>query len=204
MRSNRRPSRPTPPANTPPPPDSDQGPADTNSGIAIPKKNPENEPPPPPPEPKIKNPAGLENFSLRVDVPVVSVDVGVILEKTHQFVPNLKQENFRVYEDGAPQKLISFNRTEAPITAVLLCEFASTNYYFVYDMRNAAYSFAEQLRPQDYVAVVTYDMHTQILTDFTQDKRIVMQSLNTLQIPGFSETNMFDALYETLDRKYPY
>ena len=192
----------TPPVNpdAPPPPDSDQGPADTNGTIAIPKKNPDDTPPPPPPEPKVKNPAGLENYSLRVDVPVVSVDVGVLLQKTHQFVPNLKQENFRVYEDGVGQKLISFNRTEAPITAVLLCEFASTNYYFLYDMRNAAFSFAQQLRPQDYVAVVTYDMHTQILTDFTQDKRIVMQSLNTLTIPGFSETNMFDALYETLDR----
>jgi VWFA-related protein len=187
----------------PPAPDQnspDQGPNDTNGTIAIPKKNTDNVPPPAPPEPKVKNPAGLENFSLRVDVPIVSVDVGVLLEKTHQFVPNLQQENFRVYEDGAPQKLLSFNRTLAPITAVLLCEFASTNYYFVYDMRNAAYAFAQQLRPEDYVAVMTYDMHTTILTDFTQDKRIVQESLSTLRMPGFSETNMFDALYETLDR----
>ena len=43
-------------------------------------------------------------------------------------------------------------------------------------------------------------MHTQILTDFTQDKRLVYEALNSLQIPGFSETNMFDALYQTLDR----
>jgi VWFA-related protein len=128
------------------------------------------------------------------------VDVGVLLEKTHQFVPNLQQANFRIYEDGTPQKLIHFGRTQAPITAVLLCEFASTNYNFIYDMRNAAYSFAQQLKPDDYVAVVTYDMHTQVLTDFTQDKRVVMQALNTLMIPGFSETNEFDALYETLDR----
>ena len=188
---------PAPPADQNSP---DQGPADTNGTIAIPKKNPAEAPPPAPAEPKVKNPKGLENFSLRVDVPVVNVDVGVLLQKTHAFVPNLKQENFRIFEDGAPQKLLSFGRTEAPITAVLLCEFASTNYYFIYDMRNAAYSFAQQLRPDDYVAVVTYDMRTQILTDFTQDKRVVMQSLNQLMIPGFSETNEFDALYETLDR----
>ncbi len=177
------------------------GPGGDNGAIAIPKK-PEKEeaPPPPPPPPKVKNPKGLENFSLRVDVPVVTVDVGVILQKTHQFVPNLQQDNFRVYEDGQPQKLISFQRTKAPITAVLLCEFASTNYWFVYDMQNAAYAFAQQLQPDDYVAVVTYDMHTQILTDFTQDKRLVYESLRSLQIPGFSETNLFDALYQTLDR----
>jgi VWFA-related protein len=148
----------------------------------------------------VKNPKGLENFSLRVDVPVVTVDVGVLLQKTHQFVPNLKEENFRVYEDGKPQQLTSFGRTQAPITAVLLCEFASNNYWFIYDMRNAAYAFAQQLRSDDYVAVATFDMRTHILTDFTQDKRLVYESLNMLQIPGFSETNTFDALYETLDR----
>ncbi|HEV2172486.1 MAG TPA: VWA domain-containing protein [Acidobacteriaceae bacterium] len=176
------------------------GPGGDNGAIAIPKKPEKPTAPPPPPEPKVKNPKGLENYSMRVDVPVVSLNVDVILQKTHEFVPNLQETNFRVYEDGTPQKLISFQRTKAPITAVLLCEFASTNYWFIYDMQNAAYAFAQQLQPDDYVAVVTYDMKTQILTDFTQDKRMVYESLNALQIPGFSETNEFDALYETLDR----
>jgi VWFA-related protein len=36
--------------------------------------------------------------------------------------------------------------------------------------------------------------------DFTQDKRQLMQAVNSLRIPGFSERNMFDALYESLDR----
>jgi len=176
------------------------GPGADNGAIAIPKKAEKPDVPPPPPEPKVKNPAGLTNFSLRVDVPEVTLDVGVILQKTHDFVPNLQPVNFRVYEDGVPQKVVGFQRTKAPITAVLLCEFASTNYWFVYDMRNAAYSFAQQLEPDDYVAVVTYDLKTQILTDFTQDKRLVYESLNTLVIPGFQETDMFDAVYSTLDR----
>jgi VWFA-related protein len=176
------------------------GPGADNGAIAIPKKAEKPDVPPPPPEPKVKNPAGLTNFSLRVDVPEVTLDVGVILQKTHEFVPNLQPVNFRVYEDGIPQKVVGFQRTKAPITAVLLCEFASTNYWFVYDMRNAAYSFAQQLQPDDYVAVVTYDLKTQILTDFTQDKRLVYESLNTLVIPGFRETDMFDAVYSTLDR----
>jgi VWFA-related protein len=177
------------------------GPGGDSGAIALPKKAPaESEPPPPPPPPTVKNPPGLENYSLRVNVPVVTVDVGVLLQKTHQFVPNLKEENFRIFEDGKPQQIVSFGRIQAPITAVLLCEFAANNYWFIYDMRNAAYAFAQQLRPDDYVAVATFDMHTHILTDFTQDKRLVYESLNSLIIPGFSETNTFDALYETLDR----
>lgn len=176
------------------------GPGGDSGGIAIPKKKEKPAEAPAPAEPKVKNPEGLSNFSLRVDVPVVTVDVGVVLQKTHQFVPNLKPENFRVYEDGVPQQVTGFQRVQAPITALLLCEFASTNYYFIYDMKNAAYSFAQQLKPEDYIAVMTFDMHTQILTDFTQDKRVVYESINSLQIPGFSERNLFDALYEGLDR----
>lgn len=176
------------------------GPGGDNGAIAIPKKGEKADVPPPPPEPKVKNPAGLTNFSLRVDVPEVTLNVGVVLQKTKQFVPNLQPANFRVYEDGVAQKVVGFQRTRAPITAVLLCEFASTNYYFVHDMREAAYAFAQQLQPDDYIAVETFDLKTQILTDFTQDKRQVYESLNALTIPGFQETDVFDAVYSTMDR----
>ena len=124
----------------------------------------------------------------------------LLLQKTGQFVPNLKPTNFRVYENGVEQKVVGFKRVEAPITALLLCEFASTNYNFIYDMRNAAWSFAQQLRPQDYVAMMTFDMRTQIVLDFTQDKRQLLNAVNSMIIPGFSERNLFDALYEAEDR----
>lgn len=174
------------------------GPGNDNGPIAIPKKAPT--PPPPPPPPTVKNPPGLGNLSLRVDVPVVNVDVGVLTEKTHEFIPNLKEDNFRVFEDGVPQEIVSFRQVKAPITAVLLLEFANTNFNFIYDMWNAAVSFTNQLQPNDYVAVVTYDMHTTILTDFTQNKMLVEQAIQSLQMPTWNETNLFDALYETLDR----
>jgi VWFA-related protein len=178
------------------------GPGGDNGAIALPKKkdNPDETPAPAPAEPRIKNPEGLSNLSLHVEVPEVTVDVGVMLEKTRQFVPNLRPGNFRVYEDGVPQKIEGFKRTEAPITALLLCEFASNSYYFIYDMRNAAWTFAQQLRPNDYVALMTFDMRTQIVTDFTQDKKQILEGINMLQIPGFHETNVFDALHEALDR----
>jgi VWFA-related protein len=124
----------------------------------------------------------------------------VLLEKTHQFVPGLKPGNFKVYEDGVEQKVSGFKRVEAPITALMICEFAANSYSFIYDMRNAAFSFAQQLRPQDFVALMTYDMRTQIQLDFTQDKRQFLEAINSLRIPGFSETNLFDAVYEGLDR----
>jgi VWFA-related protein len=124
----------------------------------------------------------------------------MVMTKNGQFIPGLKKDNFKVFEDGVQQNITNFSQQEAPITAVLLVEFASTYYRMMYDALNASYAFAQQLRPQDWVAVVSYDMKPHMLVDFTQDKNQVLAAINSLQIPGFSETNVFDALYDTIDR----
>ncbi|MDP9050524.1 MAG: VWA domain-containing protein [Acidobacteriota bacterium] len=188
---------PQPPTQTP----DSGGPSVDNGPIVIPKKKEPVEPPPPPaPEqPKVKNPNG-DTFSIRVDVPLVNLDVSVILDKTHQFVPGLKSGNFLVLEDGVEQKVDTVRMAQTPITAVMLLEFAANSWYFINDMRNASVSFFNSLRPDDYVAVMTYDLQTHILSDFTNNKGVIAQSLNSLTIPGFSDTDMFDALYEALDR----
>jgi len=79
-------------------------------------------------------------------------------------------------------------------------EFASTSYTFLRDALMASYAFANSLKKDDWVAVAYYDMQPHILVDFTQDKKAVYGALNQLRIPGFAETNLFDALYDTLDR----
>lgn len=173
------------------------GPQGDIGPIAVPKKNPEQKPPER--KPPAKATPGMPNYSIHVDVPMVTLDVSV-LTKDGQFIPGLKKDNFRVYEDGVPQNISSFSQTEAPITAVLLVEFAANNYGFIYDMLNGAYTFADGLKKDDWVALVSYDMKPQIVVDFTQDKRSIMSGLNSLRIPGFSETNLFDALYDTMDR----
>jgi len=175
----------------------DAGGPDSRVGpYTIPKKKAEEPPPPPPPPKKIEdNP----DYSLKVNVPLVNVDV-LVTTKDGQFIPNLKKENFRILEDGVPQSINKFSVAEAPITAVLLTEFASTNYYYLVDALNASYAFAGTLKKEDWVAVAYYDMQPHILVDFTQDKRAVMGALNQLRMPGFIETNLFDALYDTLDR----
>ncbi len=68
------------------------------------------------------------------------------------------------------------------------------------DALQASYTFVSMLKKNDWVAVVSYDMKPHMLVDFTQDKQAVMGAIDQLRIPGFSETNMFDALYDTLDR----
>jgi len=157
------------------------------------------EPAPSPPTERPKKIEGLPDYSIRVDVPLVEVPV-IVTTKDGQFISTLRKENFRVYEDGVPQAISNFAVSQAPITAVLLVEFASTNYAFVRDAMRASYSFANTLKKDDWVAVVSYDIKPQTLLDFTQDKGAIYGALNQLRIPGFAETNLFDALYDTLDR----
>ena len=182
---------------------SDEGGPQQDNGPIVLKKKKENadEPPPPAPaEEKVRNPDGLGNYSLRVDVPVVTVDVSVQLDKTRQFVPGLKSGNFRVTEDGVPQKVTDVQMRQAPITAVMLLEFAANSWAFIRDMQQSSYVFFRSLKPEDYIAVITFDLRTHILTDFTRDKDMTAQALRSLTIPTFSDTDEFDALYETLDR----
>ena len=172
-------------------PNSDTGP------YAIPKKGEEAPPTPPPDRPKKIE--GMPDYSIHVDVPEVTVPV-TVTTKDGQFISNLKKENFKVYEDGTQQTIHDFKIEEAPITAALLVEFASTNYTMEVQALQASYAFASTLKKDDWVAVVSYDMHPEILVDFTQDKNAVQQALNGLRMPGFSETWEYSALYDTLDR----
>jgi len=179
-------------------PDEAGGPAGESGSIAVPKKKDTDEPPPPP-RPK---PADNPQFSLHVDVPVVTVDARVVQKDGRPLAlpVDVAKDHFKIWEDGVPQQIQSVTVSKAPITAVLLVEFASTNYNFMYDALNSSYMFASNLQPQDWVAVVEFDMKDHILVDFTQNKQAILGALNLMRVPGFRETNIFDAMFDTLDR----
>jgi VWFA-related protein len=174
------------------------GPTGESGPIVVPKKG-EKEEAPPPPKPKHED---LPEYSLRKDVPLVTIDAHLMQKnrRTLSLPLDVAQEHFKIFEDGVPQKIQSVTKSQAPITAVLLVEFAATNYNFMYDALNSSYAFASQLQPQDWVAVAAFDIKPHILVDFTQDKQAIFGALNSLHVPTFQETNIFDALFDTLDR----
>jgi VWFA-related protein len=69
-----------------------------------------------------------------------------------------------------------------------------------YQTLQLAWGFASTLKPEDYCAVVAFDMHPEILTDFTTDKSKIQEGLQRLQIAAWSEANLYDALTDTADR----
>lgn len=157
--------------------------------------------PTPPATPAPGQQAPESNVSISVDVPVVTLDV-VAVTQHGDLIPNLKKENFRVFDEGVAQAITNFAPTEAPITTVLLLEFSSRGYYdfLAYIGKYWASALFPQLQQKDWVALETFDMKTRIEVDFTQDKEEVLQGLAHLYFPGFSESNVFDALLETTDR----
>lgn len=148
-----------------------------------------------------KLPEGLPTF--RSDVTTVTVDVAV-LDNKGRFIPQIPQGAFRVLEDNVPQTITQFGLGEAPMTVCLVIEFSNLFQQYWseawYQTLTASYGFLETLRPEDYVAVVAYDLRPEILSDFSTDKRAAYEAMQRLRIAAYSESNLYDAAVDTADR----
>jgi VWFA-related protein len=69
-----------------------------------------------------------------------------------------------------------------------------------YQTLTAAYGFVQSLKPDDYVAVIAYDIRPEILSDFSVDRADAQEALSRLRIPAFSEANLFDSIVFTAER----
>jgi VWFA-related protein len=201
-----------------------EGPQSSQDSVARPKKKPpkpeDDSTAPAPAEPQPTAPANTDQPNIpsefkkpkeaapdtptfKANAITVNVDVSVLNEK-HQFIPNLTADKFRVYEDGVPQQIAQFSMGEAPMTICMVIEFSARFQAFWsygwYETLQASYGFLETLKPEDNVAVVAYDLRPTILSDFSPDKHKAEQALSRLRIPGFSESNVFDALTEVAGR----
>jgi VWFA-related protein len=131
------------------------------------------------------------------------VDVAV-LDNKGRFIPQIPQAAFRVLEDNVPQKVTQFGLGEAPMTVCMVIEFSNLFQQYWseawYQTLTASYGFLETLRPEDYVAVVAYDLRPEILSDFSTDKRAAYEAMQRLRIAAYSESNLYDALVDTADR----
>jgi Ca-activated chloride channel homolog len=179
----------------------------SSDSVAKPKK-PANDTPPPEEQPipsEYKKPKDVpkDTPTFRSNATTVSVDVAV-LDDHNRFIPNIPQSDFRVLEDGVPQQITQFAHSEAPMTICMVIEFSGRFQAFWsygwYETLQASYGFLETLKPDDNVAVVAYDLRPTILSDFSPDKRKAEEAMSRLRIPGFSESNVFDALTDMADR----
>jgi len=141
----------------------------------------------------------LPKLSISVNVDMVSLQV-LVTDDSGQTITNLRPENFTIYEDGVKQEIKHFSPVEANMTAVMLVEFSKRNEPFLDDVYNAMYRFARMLRPGDWTAVVSYDMHTNIISDFTQNRDDLYRAFRQFDFPSWNESNLNDAIIEMIER----
>jgi len=140
-----------------------------------------------------------DQFTLNIEVPLVTLDV-VVADDRGDPINGLKRGNFRVTEDGVVQPVTNFSTPDAPITVVLLIEFSKRGFgMFAANAKYYGDEFIRQLKKDDWIALVSFDMRTRIEVDFTQDKMAVDSYLTRMFFPGFSESNLWDAIMDTLD-----
>jgi Ca-activated chloride channel homolog len=144
---------------------------------------------------------GAPNFKTQVDI--VTLDAAV-LDNKGQFIPGIPPQAFRVLEDNVPQKIQKVDIGQAPMTVALLIEF-SGKFQPLYGAAwfqtlQLSWGFASTLKPDDYLAVIAYDIKPEILSDFTTNRQQTQEALHRLTIPAWQEANLFDALTDTADR----
>jgi VWFA-related protein len=133
-------------------------------------------------------------FSLRVDVELVPVEV-VALDKNGKPVKNLKKENFRLYEDGKRQEILSFdevtetqgNNTLLSMdnsgrskgkTVLILFDDSALSAESIHQARDSAAFFVkEHMKPQDLFAVASFSNDLKILQNFTRDPAKISKAI---------------------------
>lgn len=138
-----------------------------------------------------------------INVKVNQVKVNVVVEdKNGNLIQGLTERNFKIYEDKVLQEINYFSASEEnPVTVVLVTEFSKViSWELLYEALLGSHIFIDSMKEDDWIAIMAYDMRPEILIDFTQDKQRAYNALRRLNSPAFRESNLYDALYDVLER----
>jgi VWFA-related protein len=136
---------------------------------------------------------------------VVNVEATVIDKKSKRLLQNLTKESFTIYEDGVKQETTNFASGGGPVTAVLLIDNGFQNRYWqgyfnptnTQEIFQSAAGFLRNfVKPDDYVALVTFSLKPKVIQDFTGDREKLYSALVSAyrDLLNFSESNIYDAL----------
>lgn len=112
-------------------------------------------------------------------------------------VPDLKDTDFEVFEDGVKQPIETFAPVNSPFNLVLLIDLSGSVRDKLNVIRRAAFSFLRAVRPEDKVAVVTFSDTARIQCPLTNDRRVLRERIDNIKRPD-GGTFFYDALAGTL------
>jgi len=166
---------------------------------------------PPAQEPQAQAP------TIKTQVSLVNLFV-TVRDKSKRIVTDMKQDDFKVAEDGQDQKIAFFSKeVTLPITLGLLLDTSGSEQYMLGAIQQGAQSFLNRvMRKGDEAMVMTFDLDVDLLADFTDDRSQLDRAINRAQIntgggggivtpgtipTGPKGTNFYDALYLACNEK---
>jgi Ca-activated chloride channel homolog len=157
-------------------------------------------PPPPPPPPGSAQAAAQSEQSkhLKSVVDLVVLHATVVDEKG-SFVPELKADNFRVFEDKVEQKISVFSTEDIPVTLGLIIDNSGSMKEKRPQVNAAALSFVRTSNPADEVFVVNFndEYYLDLDEDFTSNPQELHEALEKIDTRG--STALYDAIVGSLD-----
>jgi VWFA-related protein len=139
--------------------------------------------------------------AVRVETDLVTVPV-VVSDRRGLYIPDIKQDEFSVTEDGAPQQVAFFANVTEPFHVVLVLDTsASTTVEKLNQVQRAAVAFVEQLDADDRLKVISFDDEVRELSDFTGDRAKLAGAISSTR-PGKGSRvyDAFDLAYRSLRR----
>ena len=134
-----------------------------------------------------------EGDVVRVNTSLVTVPVSV-LDRQGRFIPDLKREDFRVFENGVEQPIAYWEPADKPFTVALLLDTSPSTQFHLWQIKEAAIAFAKQLRPQDRVLIVSFNEQVLLLTEVTNDMNVISAVIEQNANMGHA-TRLYDAVH---------
>jgi VWFA-related protein len=134
---------------------------------------------------------GQDVETVKVETNLVTVPV-IVSDRGDRYIPDLKQEEFTVYEDGVQQEISFFETVTAPFHVVLMLDTSASTQDKLGQIQQAAIAFTEQLQKADRVKVMSFADSIRDLSDFTSDRAVLQWAIRGTR-PG-QGTKLYDAM----------
>lgn len=128
---------------------------------------------------------------IRVNTTLVTLPVSV-LDRDGRYIPNMRKEDFRLWEDGVEQEVAFFSSVDKPFSVVLMIDTSGSTRFRLEDIQDAAIAFVNQLRPDDSVMVVSFDDQVRIHSEFTNNRYRLRDAIR--QTETGNGTRLYDAV----------
>ena len=143
-----------------------------------------------PAPPDIDQSEQQEPETLKINTNLVTVPV-IATSLEGNYVPDLRQEEFSISEDGENQQIAFFATVSARFHVVLLLDTSASTEEKLGSIRRAAATFVEQLQDADRVKVVSFDNAVRELSDFTNDRAVLRNAI--YKTASGTGTKLYDA-----------